>query len=52
MWWDEVEAKARYYKKAVNYTPWKQKVIPLLKFLLFKCIRTDCKHKQKPLVGN
>lgn len=23
-----------------------------LKFLSFKCIRVDCKYKQKPLVGN
>ena len=23
-----------------------------IKFLSFKCIRVDCKHKQKPLVGN
>lgn len=23
-----------------------------IKFLSFKCIRVDCKYKQKPLVGN
>lgn len=33
-------------------TPHENKCYFSIKFLSFKCIRVDCKHKQKPLVGN